>query len=333
MISGQGDSASGTARLHDGLTMTYSDSELEALLADVESDRVERKESWSGDAPSAVREAVRAFANDLPDHQRPSVAFVGARNDGMPSGLAVTDQLLQTLGAIKSDGNTVPPPSLVVEKRVLRGAEMAVVTVAPSDAPPVRYKGRTWVRIGLRRGIATLQDERILSEKRRFRDRTFDARPIASATLADLSRTRFDEEYLPQAFSKDVLEANERSYAERLAAAKMIASPDEPMPTVAGILVIGTSPRDFLSGAYVQFLRIAGTELSEAITDEAEIDGTVADVIRRAEDKLDAHNQAAVDIARQGTEASGDLVSLEILDASRRVTDARRVEFETVSSS
>ena len=29
-------------------------------------------------------------------------------------------------------------------------------------------------------------------------------------------------------------------------------------------------------------------------------------------------------------DANGDLVSLEILDASRRVTDARRVEFETV---
>ena len=29
-------------------------------------------------------------------------------------------------------------------------------------------------------------------------------------------------------------------------------------------------------------------------------------------------------------DASGDLVSLEILDASRRVTDARRIEFETV---
>jgi uncharacterized protein YuzE len=31
-------------------------------------------------------------------------------------------------------------------------------------------------------------------------------------------------------------------------------------------------------------------------------------------------------------DASGDLVSLEVLDASRRVTDARRVEFETVTS-
>jgi uncharacterized protein YuzE len=30
-------------------------------------------------------------------------------------------------------------------------------------------------------------------------------------------------------------------------------------------------------------------------------------------------------------DASGDLVSLEILDASRRVTDARRIEFETVA--
>jgi len=31
-------------------------------------------------------------------------------------------------------------------------------------------------------------------------------------------------------------------------------------------------------------------------------------------------------------DANGDLVSIEILDASRRVSDARRIEFETVSA-
>jgi len=140
------------------------------------------------------------------------------------------------LGRASSD--PTPPPSISVEKRTLRGAEVAVVTVLPADAPPVSYRGRIWVRVGPRRGIATLQDERILNEKRRFRDRTFDAHPVATASLNDLSRTRFEEEYLRGAFAQDVVAANARSYEQRLAAAKMVASPDEPIPTVAGLLVL-----------------------------------------------------------------------------------------------
>ena len=147
--------------------MTYSDMELESLLDDLESDLAERKESWKGDAPDKGRQAVCAFANDLPDHRKPGVLFVGAKDDGTPSGLRVTDELLQALADIKTDGNILPPPSLTVQKHRLKGAEMAVVTVVPSDAPPVRYKGRVWIRIGPSRRLATAQDERILSEKRR----------------------------------------------------------------------------------------------------------------------------------------------------------------------
>lgn len=122
--------------------------QLESLLCDIESDRAKRKQAWSGDAPDKARQAVCAFANDLPNHQRPSILFVGAKDDGSPSGMAITDKLLQTLADIRCDGNTVPPPTLFVEKRCLAGAEMAVVTVLPADAPPVRFNGRIWVRIG-----------------------------------------------------------------------------------------------------------------------------------------------------------------------------------------
>ena len=59
-----------------------SDEELETLLDDIESDLAERKESWKGDAPDTGRQAVCAFANDLPDHRNPGVLFVGAKNDG-----------------------------------------------------------------------------------------------------------------------------------------------------------------------------------------------------------------------------------------------------------
>ena len=49
------------------MTDAYSDDELESMMADLESDRVERKESLQGDSPARIREAVCAFANGQPE--------------------------------------------------------------------------------------------------------------------------------------------------------------------------------------------------------------------------------------------------------------------------
>lgn len=276
--------------------MVYDDSQLEEMLLAPESDLAERKESFKGDAPTKAREAVCAFANDLPGHGRPGVIFVGARDDGDATGLSVTDELLRQLADMKTDGNIVPPPTLTVDKRVLRGSEMAIVTVWPADSPPVRYKGRIHIRIGPRRGIASAQDERVLNERRRHLDRPFDVQPVRSAGLSDLDRQRFEIEYLPAAFAPDIVAANERSYEQRLAAAKMVFSADDPTPNVLGILVLSTRTRDFLPGAYIQFLRIAGRDLADPIADEQAIDGPVAELLRRIDEKLAAHNRTAVDL-------------------------------------
>lgn len=273
-----------------------SDQELQRLLDDTESDRVERKESFKGDVPKKARQAVCAFANDLPGYTVPGVLFIGAKDNGEPSGLEVNDHLLLSLADMKTDGNILPLPALSVEKRLLKNAEMAVVTVMPSDMPPVKYEGRIWVRTGPRRSIANAQEERILNEKRRFKNLPFDIYPIPSAKLTDLSRLIFENEYLPMAYASDVLEANNRSYEERLASCKMIASPEDATPTVLGLLAIGKSPQDFLPGAYVQFLRIDGTELADPVIDEEKIGGALVEVIRGTEEKLKSHNRAAVDI-------------------------------------
>lgn len=273
------------------MTFSYSDAELEALLRDLETERVERKESFSG---GPVREAVCAMANDLVGSGRPGVIFVGAKDDGTPAGLAITDQLLLQLTDIRTDGNVVPPPTLFVEKRRLAGGDMAVITIVPSDSPPVRYKGRIHVRVGPRRDVASAQDERILNERRQHRNRPFDVQPVPSATLGDLDLQRFESEYLPGAVAPDVLAANERTLEQRLAATKMIALPSG-VPTVLGVLVLAKTPRDFLPGAYVQFLRVQGVALTGAVLDEELIDGDVASIIRRLDDKLAAHNQVRVD--------------------------------------
>ena len=284
-------------------SVSYSDRELEGMMADLESDLVERKESLRGDSPARVREAVCAFANDLPDHRRPGVVFVGADDAGRPVGLEITDRLLLQLADVKTDGNIVPPPTLTVGKHVLRGRDVAVVTVWPADSPPVRLRGRTWVRVGPRRAVASAQDERILNEKRRHRDPHFDARPVPAASLRDLRVGRFEDEYLPAAVDPETLAANDRSTAERLAAAKMIVSVEESVPTVAGVLVLGKRPQEFLPGAYVQFLRIAGLEWGDEVVDATRCDGPVDDVVRRVDDKLIAHNRTAVDFVSRPTEA------------------------------
>jgi len=280
----------------------FTDQELEALLDDIESDLVERKESWKGDGPDKGRQAVCAFANDLAGRRRPGILFVGAKDDGTPSELPVTDELLRTLADVKSDGNILPPPSLVVEKRMLKGVEMAVVIVQPSDAPPVRYRGRIWVRTGPRRSVATAQDERILNEKRRHRDVPFDVQPLQNCTLAALSRVLFEQSYLTNAFAPDVVAANDRSYEQRLASCRMVASVDDPTPTILGLLTIGITPREWLPGAYVQFLRIDGSDLSCPIIDETLVDGDLAQILRRIDEKLDSHNRVHVDVTSGDTE-------------------------------
>lgn len=58
------------------------------------------------------------------------------------------------------------------------------------------------------------------------RKQSFDIYPMPSAKLSDLSRTIFENEYLPQAFASDVLEANGRSYEERLSSCRLITAPD-----------------------------------------------------------------------------------------------------------
>jgi ATP-dependent DNA helicase RecG len=120
--------------------------------------------------------------------------------------------------------------------------------------------------------------------------------------LKALNRLLFEQEYLPNAFAPDIIAANDRTYEQRLAACKMVADAGNPVPTVLGLLVLGMSPRDWLPGAYVQFLRIQGTDLSEPVVDAAEIDGPQGQVIRRLDEKLDAHNTVAVDLTSQSTE-------------------------------
>ncbi|MBN2584289.1 MAG: putative DNA binding domain-containing protein [Planctomycetes bacterium] len=269
------------------------DAELEALLDDIESDRAERKESASDG--EKIRQVICAFANDLPDHREPSVLFVGVDDKGKPVGLSITDQMLQNLASMRGDGNILPFPSLDVQKRRLKGHDVAVVIVHPSNAPPVRFKGTVYIRSGPRRGIANPDDERRLNEKRRFRDLPVDIRPLKDAGLDTIDELLYRRTYLPCSVASEVIEQNQRSLESQLAASKFVHLGPPACPTVLGILTVGKSPTDWVPGAYVQFLRIDGTALGDPVKNQKEIRGPLPDLLDELEDLLKNNIQSSAD--------------------------------------
>ncbi|MFN8454832.1 MAG: ATP-binding protein [Anaerolineae bacterium] len=278
------------------------DKELEILLNDIESDRVERKSSASDDSRDQIRQAICAFANDLPHHQKAGVVFIGVNNNGSCANVAITDQLLLTLADMRSDGNILPFPTMTVQKKTLNSCELAVIIVEPADAPPVRYKGRVWVRVGPRRAIATAEEERRLAEKRRARDLPFDIRPISSANPEDLDIDLFRRVYLPSALPLEIIEQNQRSIEQQLTLMRFATVGSQPSPTILGILVVGKDPRQFIPGAYIQFLRLDGVDLTDPIKDQKEIDGPLPDLLRILDETFQAHISVATDITTQPVE-------------------------------
>jgi ATP-dependent DNA helicase RecG len=251
--------------------------ELLALLSDLETDRVERTTSTTNTDKFA--QAVCAFANDLPNHRQAGYLLIGVDDKGQPSGLSVTDQLLQNLGALRSDGNIQPLPVLAVSKAAVPGGEVALVEVQPSDLPPVRYKGQVWIRIGPRKAVASEQEERILTERRVALARSFDAQPCTEATLDDLNEERFLLGYRKRAIAEEVIAANRRSLAQQLASLRFFDLRRN-CPTYAGILLFAPRPTHYLPGAYIQFLRLSGTEPTSEVLDAKEIHGDLILVLQ-----------------------------------------------------
>jgi ATP-dependent DNA helicase RecG len=270
------------------------DRELERLLEDLESDRVERKASISDG--KKIRQAICAFANDLPDHKKPGVLFVGINDDGTCTHLPITDELLLTLSNIREEGKVLPFPVLQVNKRVIFGCELAVIIVEPSDAPPVRFDGRTYIRVGPRRATATREEERRLNEKRRARDLPFDLRPFPSASINDLNLVSFQREYLTSALAPEVLEENQRTLEQQLISLRFATPEPNSHPTTLGLLVVGKDPRQFVPGFYIQFVRFDGTELIDPIRDQKEIGGSLSDLLRYIDEVLQANISTAVNI-------------------------------------
>lgn len=250
------------------------------LLKSTETFRVERTTS-TGDMDKFC-EAICAFSNDLPDSKKKGYLIIGAKDNGQLSGLKVSDDLLKKIAAIRSDGNILPLPIMTVDRFSYSEGDLLVVEVTPTLIPPLRYRGRTFVRVGPRRDIATEAEERILTERRTRYMATFDTTPCMGATLNDIDTSAFVNKFLVKAVSSDLLSSDTRAIKEQMAAVGMYDM-NYDCPTNAAIILFGIKPRKFFPGAYVQFVRFKGEDKTTEIDDERQFEGNYCEMLPQLE--------------------------------------------------
>lgn len=225
-----------------------------------------------------LQEAICAFANDLPDSKKCGYLLIGANDDGNLSGLKVDDVLLKKIAGIRSDGNILPLPVMSVDKFEFPEGDLLIVEVSPSLIPPVRYRGRIFVRIGPRRDIASEAEERILIERRTAYMATFDATPCLGATIEDLELDYIKEKYLPSVVDPEILAKDNRDIKEQLASVRLYDR-NHDCPTYAALILFGKNPRYYMPGAYVQFVRFDGKEKGGEVLNEKRFQGPLYNML------------------------------------------------------
>ncbi|PJF29459.1 MAG: transcriptional regulator [Phototrophicales bacterium] len=264
--------------------------ELLDLFLSEESSRVERKSQYADKLKDSICKTICAFANDLPNHKKPCVIFIGQNDDGGCAHLSITDDLKRKITNIHNERKIMPFPVWEVDEYILNDCHVLAIIVHPSQNTPVRYEGEIYVRIGSTNRIARSEEERELIRK--SIGTFYDIYPVNMATINDLDLNYLQLEYFPRAVSNRALKENNRSIEHQLSSLHLLTK--DRIPTVLGLLVGGIDTRYFLPNAYIQFLRIAGTEIGDPIIDHEEIDGILDNLIKRIKEKLRIHIATAL---------------------------------------
>ena len=235
------------------------------LLEDTENERTER--TISTDAKEKFGQAICAFANDIMNTGKPGYLFIGANNDGSRSGFKYIDDFQKDIGAMRSEGNILPQPVMQVYKVVLPDGDIGVVEVQPSKLPPVRFRGRIYIRVGARKAIANDEEERILLERREFNTPNFESEPCLNATIEDLDLELFRKTLLPAMVDAKEIQKDKRPIEVQLASLGLFYLPYN-CPTNAGILLIGKNPTRFIPSASIQYVQFEGLTKGTKVLNE-----------------------------------------------------------------
>lgn len=265
-------------------TNGFDKTQISKMAIDLESEQIERTISTTDTDKFA--QAICAFSNDLSNSSKNGYLLIGVYDNGSFSGLKANDRLLQSLGGLRSDGNILPQPIMSISVHSFDDGDIIVLEVQPSPFPPVRYKGKTWIRVGPRKAVANEMEERILIERRTSNVSTFDIRPAIGIGLKEINQKLFEEDYLPLAVDSEQLTEDRRNLNEKMASLRFF-SPNYDAITNAGLLLFGKTPERYIPGAYIQYVKFDGLSEADNPINEKKFSGNLINVLSELDSFLE----------------------------------------------
>jgi ATP-dependent DNA helicase RecG len=207
--------------------------------------------------------------------------FVGVADDGSILGITNPQQMEEAIINIARN-NCVPPITPMIDRVDIDGRIVLVVqTPRRIGAPHENNSGQCYIRVGSSKRLCTPHERaRMLQEASLVH---YDESPVARTTLANLGLEAFGK-YYQKIFEQSFAES-EVPLAPMLENMRFLVKDLDGSSrlSVAGLLLFGNQPQDFLYYARISAVRWAGLEAGETIIDRQEIMGRLAQQIDQAE--------------------------------------------------
>ncbi len=246
---------------------------LRDILADGENMYVEFKEKL--DNPNSLASEIVAFLNSEGGR-----IFFGIYDNGEVCGISDFNNLEEKIVNICRN-NCVPGTTPPIKKKNFKGKTVMVVEIEKGKDKPYKTKQNYYfIRVGSTKRRASREELSRLFQSSGLLH--YDEMPVPTSTVNDIDIETVRKYYL-QTFNKDINKIN-IGLEQFLENIKVVKRNSEGInATVAGLLIFGKAPQDFLPYSKISAVKLMGNSMSGTIIDRQDFFGTLPEMLENCE--------------------------------------------------
>jgi ATP-dependent DNA helicase RecG len=216
--------------------------------------------------PNDLAEEIVAFAN-----AEGGIILLGVDDDGDIEGITRADLEEWTMDICRANCDPGILPFFEIVKKVEDNKDIGILTI-PRGFVHKTNRGRWFIRVGSTKRDATTEELARLFQQRGLVH--YDIAPVPRTSWRAIDKDRLDY-YWTRILKRSIKELDENLENLLLNTRIMVETKEGRFLSIAGALVFGNRPQDFLPQAGIKAVRFRGTEPDYETLDKQDIEGAL----------------------------------------------------------